>query len=210
MENERELKRWVFLQVTFVNYLLYMSAGIAIRRATIEDVSALHRICCDAYSRNFHHHWEGNGLEQYLNKVFGIDTLAAEIIDVNVRYFIACHDYEPAGFMKLNLYSNLPGRNMATGIEVDKIYVLPELKGKRIGKALLNTAFTIAHDLRKEIFWLSVIDTNLEAITFYEKAGFIFHSKTRLDYPLFREELKGMCRMYLELSIPGTLPGTLQ
>jgi diamine N-acetyltransferase len=70
----------------------------------------------------------------------------------------------------------------------------------KIGKRLLDVAFNIAGSAKKEIFWLSVIDTNREAISFYEKAGFKFHSKTKLSYPKFKEELKGMWRMYLELS----------
>ena len=39
---------------------------------------------------------------------------------------------------------------------------------------------------------------------FYEKIGFKFHSQTQLDYPKFKEELKGMQRMYLELQIDKT------
>ena len=79
------------------------------------------------------------------------------------------------------------------------MYILPQFQGMKIGKRLLDVAFDIANSHRKEIFWLSVIDTNREAISFYEKAGFKFHSKTRLDYPRFREELKGMWRMSFEL-----------
>ena len=102
--------------------------------------------------------------------------------------------------MKINLFSNLPDLDMEKGIELDKIYILPQLKGMQIGKRLLDVAFDIAKSHKKEIFWLSVIDTNREAISFYEKAGFKFHSKTQLNYPKFKEELKGMWRMYFEVN----------
>ena len=36
------------------------------------------------------------------------------------------------------------------------------------------------------------IDTNDNADRLYEKLGFTFHSKTRLELPCFKEELKGM------------------
>jgi ribosomal protein S18 acetylase RimI-like enzyme len=54
--------------------------------------------------------------------------------------------------------------------------------------------------LGKQILFLCVIDTNLNAIAFYEKLGFKFHSKTRLEDSYFKEELKGMNRMYLKLT----------
>ena len=68
-------------------------------------------------------------------------------------------NHEPAGFMKINLFSNLPGLDSQAGMELDKIYILPQFKGKKIGKRLLDVAFDIAKHHKKEIFWLSVIDT---------------------------------------------------
>lgn len=114
-------------------------------------------------------------------------------------------NHEPVAFMKLNLFSNLPEHDIEKGLELDKIYILPRFKGMKIGKRLLDLAFDIAKRNKKEIFWLSVIDTNVEAISFYEKIGFQFHSKTQLDYPKFKEELKGMWRMYFELPIDKTI-----
>jgi len=67
----------------------------------------------------------------------------------------------------------------------------------------MDRAFRIADQLEKEVFWLGVIDTNTAAIAFYEKAGFRRHSMTRVGYPKFREELKGMWRM--EKKLPGSL-----
>tara|TARA_B100000809_G_C14980294_1_gene474259 strand:+ start:259 stop:417 length:159 start_codon:yes stop_codon:yes gene_type:complete len=51
------------------------------------------------------------------------------------------------------------------------------------------------------VFFLSVIDTNKTAIAFYEKLGFKFHSKTILDVPYFKKELKGMHRMIKYLNL---------
>jgi len=45
-----------------------------------------------------------------------------------------------------------------------------------------------------------VIDKNTSAIEFYKKMGFEICGKTALDIPYFKDELKGMWRMKLELS----------
>jgi diamine N-acetyltransferase len=172
-----------------------------IQQLKLSDLTTLHKICCEAYCQNFADHWEDGGLEYYINKVFGIETLKSELSDKNIQYYAAFINKEPVAFMKINLFSNLPDLDKEKGLELDKVYILPQFKGMKIGKRLLDIAFDIAKREKKEIFWLSVIDTNKEAISFYEKVGFQFHSKTRLEYPKFKEELKGMWRMYFELPV---------
>jgi ribosomal protein S18 acetylase RimI-like enzyme len=177
-----------------------MTPAIDIRQMNLSDLIILHNLCCEIYSQNFYSHWNEGGLEQYLDKVFGVDTLEVELSGKNIQYHVAFIKQEPVAFMKINLFSNLPGLDMEKGLELDKIYILPEFKGMKIGKRMLDMAFDISISNKKEICWLTVIDTNREAISFYEKTGFRFHSKTHLDYPKFKEELKGMWRMYFEFT----------
>ena len=177
-----------------------MVPNIVIQQMEPGDLATLHKICCEAYSQNFYNHWDDGGLENYMNKVFGIDTLKTELTDNNIQYYVAFINDEPVAFMKINLSSNLPELDKDKGMELDKVYILPQFKGMKIGRKLLDIAFDIAKTNKREICWLSVIDTNKEAITFYEKIGFQYHSKTQLAYPKFKEELRGMWRMYLEFA----------
>jgi len=177
-----------------------MKPDIDIQQMKTDDLTTLHKICCEAYSQNFYTHWDDGGLENYMSNVFGIDTLKTELADDNIQYYVAFINHEPVAFMKINLFSNLPELDMEKGMELDKVYILPQFKGMKIGRKLLDIAFDIAKTNKREICWLSVIDTNKEAITFYEKIGFQYHSKTQLAYPKFKEELRGMWRMYLELA----------
>lgn len=176
-----------------------MIPDIDIRQMRIADLATLHKTCCEIYTENFYAHWDKGGLEQYINDVFATDTLKVELSGKNIQYYVAFKDRVPVAFMKINLFSSLPSFDAETGMELDKIYIAPHFKGMKIGKRLLDVAFNIARSNKKEIFWLSVIDTNSEAISFYKKAGFRFHSKTRLNYPKFRKELRGMWRMYFDL-----------
>lgn len=177
-----------------------MIPNIDIRIMQSEDLQLLHAICCDAYSQNFAHHWEEGGLENYLGDVFGTERLRTDLLNNSIQYYAAFIENRSVAFMKLYLTSNLPGLNADEGVELDKVYILPAFKGKRIGKALLDKAIETAQINKKRIFWLCVIDTNTEAISFYEKTGFKLHSQFRIDYPKFKEELKGMWRMFFELN----------
>jgi ribosomal protein S18 acetylase RimI-like enzyme len=85
-------------------------------------------------------------------------------------------------------------------VVLEKIYLLPECKGLRIGKWALGTLIEKLEARGTKKLFLAVIDTNLSAIAFYEKLGFSYHSKTRLEIPYFKEELKGMHRMVKELN----------
>jgi ribosomal protein S18 acetylase RimI-like enzyme len=186
-----------------------MEYTIIIRLMRPADLDTLRSICRNAYSANFGHHWQEGGLSEYLDKVFGGDVLAAELADPQIRYYVAFREHVPAGsqpreaepvaFMKLNLHSNLPGAPPEKGIELDKLYILPQCKGQHVGARMMDLAFRVAETAGKEDFWLAVIDTNAPAIAFYEKYGFRFHSTTRVPYPKFREELKGMWRMHSEI-----------
>jgi diamine N-acetyltransferase len=190
-----------------------MQDPIVIRLMQPADLDTLQSICRSAYSQNFGHHWQEGGLAEYLEKVFGTDILAEELADPHLCFYVAFREQgpvagsaggepraaEPVAFMKLNLYPNLPGAMVEKGIELEKLYILPQCKGQNIGGRLMDLAFRVAESAGKDSFWLAVIDSNTAAIAFYEKYGFRFHSTTRVSYPKFREELKGMWRMRAQI-----------
>ena len=185
-----------------------MSNAITIRLMQPADLDTLQFICRAAYSENFGHHWTDGGLTEYLEKVFAADTMAKELADPTIQYYVAFRETKPAAvgqtaepvaFMKLKLCSNLPGAPPEKGIELDKLYILPDCKGQKIGARMMDLAFRVAEMTGKDDFWLAVIDTNTPAIAFYGKYGFRFHSTTRVSYPKFREELKGMWRMRADI-----------
>ena len=187
--------------------------GIFIKKMQPSNLPFLHTFSRKAYSLNFHHHWEKGGLEPYLEKVFGLSILETELADPAIHYYVVfdaekpilseeelmASESEPIAFMKLDLFSNLPDQDPAAGIELDKLYVLPTAQGNGAGKILMEKAFELAKEQQKKLFWLGVIDTNREAIAFYQRWGFRFHSATRITLPGFREERRGMWRMFLAL-----------
>ena len=175
------------------------SNKIELTRATSHMLHSLRSICVDAYSKNFYHHWNDGGLEWYIQREFGLARLAADLENDDVEYYIVEVDEKPAGFAKIKDCTNLPDQPPAEGMELEKIYILPDFKGMGLGGYALRRMLERAAEKERKIFFLCVIDTNQQAIAFYERAGFKFHSKTRLDIPFFKEELKGMNRMFIKV-----------
>jgi ribosomal protein S18 acetylase RimI-like enzyme len=170
-----------------------------LKKASITDIIDLKKICIDAYALNFHSHWNNGGLEWYLDKEFSEERLLSDVSDKNTEYYFIEHKEKHVGFLKIK-NSLLSKFHIENSVELEKIYVLPECKGMGIGKLALNSILKKAEDCGKQNLFLSVIDTNKNAIAFYEKIGFKFHSKTTLELPYFKEELKGMYRMIKELN----------
>ncbi|NRB52874.1 MAG: GNAT family N-acetyltransferase [Saprospiraceae bacterium] len=153
-----------------------------------------------AYSTNFGHHWEGNGLALYLEDQFNAERLQREFQDPEIGYYFVLVEDEVVGFAKMKWQSLLPEHSEDSCCELEKIYMLPSEKGKGLGRYTMEKLIQQAKMKDKAIFFLCVIDTNTAAMAFYEKLGFEFHSKTTLEAPLFKEDLKGMHRMYRRLA----------
>jgi ribosomal protein S18 acetylase RimI-like enzyme len=169
-----------------------------LRKAFIEDIIELKSICIDAYALNFHSHWNDGGLEWYLDNEFSEKRLVLDLNDKNIAYYFIEDNEKNVGFIKtmINSSSDISLKN---SVEIEKIYVLPECKGKGIGKLAFKEILKRSESNEKKSIFLSVIDTNDGAISFYEKLGFKFHSKTILDIPYFKEELKRKYRMIKKL-----------
>ena len=166
--------------------------------AQISDIIELQKICTDAYAQNFSDHWYEGGLALYLQKEFNSKRLKSDLADQNTGYYFIEYQQSVVGFIKIryNPHPDIPIENSA---ELEKIYVLPGYKGKGIGKLALYEIIKKVEGCGKSNLFLCVIDSNESAIAFYKKLGFEFHSKTTLDVPYFKEELKGMHRMVKEL-----------
>ena len=58
-------------------------------------------------------------------------------------------------------------------MEIERIYVLDEFHGKKVGLTLYNRALEIAQQRNIDYIWLGVWENNFKALNFYRKQGFI-------------------------------------
>ncbi len=166
---------------------------IKLKKASIKDESELAALCVESYSQTYHDHWEEGGLVWYLEREFGAKRIALDLSSNNITHYFIEFQGEQIGFIKISTSFSISGIENAN--ELDKFYILPQYTGLGIGNSAFEILLKAPQFQGKESLILSVIDTNVKAIRFYEKLGFYFHSKTRLNLPYFKEELKGMHRM---------------
>ncbi len=145
--------------------------ALEIRQATISDVQIISALgittCYEAYFELD----PSKDLAEYCVKFFSLEALTNEFEDANSTFLIAESDGKAIGYVKLREGKKIECLRGKNAIEVQRIYILEKMKGKRIGESLMNRCFEIAQEKGYETLWLGVWDKNIAAQKFYEKIG---------------------------------------
>ncbi|MCH2231432.1 MAG: GNAT family N-acetyltransferase [Crocinitomicaceae bacterium] len=113
-------------------------------------------------------------IDYMLDWMYNINTLQEQVQTGHLYYLIKSEGM-PVGFMGLE--PNFPD---AGYLRMHKIYVLPEMQGKGIGRALLNHAIDLCFDLDLVSIHLNVNRFN-KAVGFYKKTGFNLIGEENID-----------------------------
>ncbi|WP_314241098.1 GNAT family N-acetyltransferase [Empedobacter tilapiae] len=116
-------------------------------------------------------------MKDYLGKGFSIDKLTTELNDINAEFYFAKIDQEIIGYLKLNFGESQTEIKDDEAFEIERIYVLKEFHGKKVGQILYNKAIEIAKQKNADYVWLGVWEENQRAINFYKKNGFVEFDK---------------------------------
>ena len=171
---------------------------LAIREVKPEDAALLSEVATSAYLQHFQHLWEDNGAA-YAHRSFNVEELGSQLRDEGNRFFIAFTGKEAVGFLKVRPNHSLPIFNEADAYEIERIYLVREAKGRKIGKAMVQLAVDQAREIGRDLVWLKVMDSNQRTIGFYESCGFAITATETLDLPLPKPELAGMFVMKIDL-----------
>ena len=167
--------------------------------AKTSDLLTLQKVCIEAYNTYFKDHWEGDGHARYLHKEFSTSRLLKDLNDLNIDYYFIMQDANVIGFTKLMYHSPPIDDNHINGGEIVKIYLLGSYAGKGLGSMAMPLMEEIFIHKKKHFVYLKVVDTNA-AIRFYQRLGFIKHSRCTLEEPGFKKAFKGMFLMIKKLN----------
>lgn len=129
-------------------------------------------------------------LIKYNNSAFSIKQIQSEIKDDNNIFYIAFFDDFPVGYTKIIKNAKSKYINSTNICRLERIYVLEEFLGMKIGLKLLNSALRKAQELEFEEIWLTTYVKNFKAIDFYIKNSFCQVGSfnflvNRTEYPNF-------------------------
>lgn len=113
----------------------------------------------------------------YLEDVFSVEKLRAELNDVNTEFYFAKQNGEVIGYLKINFGQSQTELKDDNTVEIERIYVLKDFHGRKIGQVLYEKAIAIAIQRKSDYIWLGVWEENARAIAFYKKNGFVEFDK---------------------------------
>jgi len=144
-----------------------------IQKVQLSDADTLLALSKKTFFHFFAHLNTPANMEAYAAVTFKPEKIAAELSNLDSEFYFAMVDGEPAGYIKLNVGNAQNELKDANSLEVERIYVLEEYHGKRIGGDLLNFAIDTAKARQMDFIWLGVWEHNHKAIGFYEHNGFV-------------------------------------
>lgn len=143
-----------------------------IRRVEIDEVAALQNIGRITFKETFEVSNSPEDMANYLNESFAYDKVEEELKNVNSAFYFAMDKDRIVGYLKLNFGHSQTEIKHEESLEIERIYVLNEYQGKKIGQQLYSFALQIAKEKAVDFIWLGVWEENTKAINFYKKNGF--------------------------------------
>jgi len=144
--------------------------NVLIKKATIEHIGQLQKIGKRTFFEAFSSVNTEENMRNYLENAFSTEQLMGELSDKNSEFYFASIDKRVIGYLKIN-FGQTEIKEAHT-LEIERIYVLKDFQGKKIGQLLCEKAIDIAKQKKVNYIWLGVWEENPRAIRFYEKNSF--------------------------------------
>lgn len=150
------------------------------------------------YPPVYAHLWEDQG-DWYVQEMYHEQAVLQDLADETARYWVVVWQGTPAGILRLKMHQESPDHPGRPALKLHRIYLHPRTHGHGIGRELLAFTVAQARELNKEYIWLEAMDTQQDALGFYEKMGFRTTGTFRLTFERMHEHLRGMVRMTKEV-----------
>lgn len=144
---------------------------LKIRRATISDLKIISALAITTCYEAYFELDPSDALAEYCVDFFSLEQLEAELRDANSTFLIAEFGEKAVAYAKLREGKSIESLKDKNVVEVQRIYILEKMKGKKIGSALMAKCFEIGKEKGFEMLWLGVWDKNIAAQKFYENIG---------------------------------------
>jgi ribosomal protein S18 acetylase RimI-like enzyme len=145
---------------------------IEIKKVTPADVEPLQTIGKRTFNEAFSNGNTEEDMQKYLDESFSIEKLTGELTDPNSEFYFAQIGNKVIGYLKINFGKAQTELKDEKSLEIERIYVLKEYYGKKVGQILFDKALQIAKQTKSDYLWLGVWEKNPRAIAFYRKNGF--------------------------------------
>jgi len=150
---------------------------IEIKRVTLAGIAQLQQIGRETFYETFAASNTKENVKKYLEEGFSTEKLTGELNDPGSEFYFAILDGEVIGYLKVNSDGSQTELNDKQALEIERIYVLQQYHGQKVGQLLYEKAMQLAIEKEAAYVWLGVWEENPRAIRFYQKNGFVEFDK---------------------------------
>jgi len=151
--------------------------NIEIGKVTLANIEQLQYISRQTFIETFSGVNTEDNMNKYLDESFNISRLTSEIQNLNSEFYFAVIDAKVVGYLKINCGDAQTELKNDNTLELERIYVLNEFHGKKVGQILFSKALQVAEQMNVDYLWLGVWEENHKALKFYMKNGFTAFNK---------------------------------
>jgi GNAT superfamily N-acetyltransferase len=145
---------------------------IHIRYATTADAALLTDLGAKTFRETFEADNTPENLAAYLQSAFNPAKQTAELNDPASCFLIAQSGDTAVGYTRLRTGTVPDEIGDPAAIELQRIYVLRDWLGHKVGAALMQASLKEAEAKGHKTIWLGVWERNPHAIAFYQRWGF--------------------------------------
>ena len=139
---------------------------------SLSEVVQLQSLSRQTFSETFSSSNSKENMDKYLNENLSIEKLSEELKNENSHFFFIKDNGKNIGYLKLNMGPSQTELKDETALEIERIYVIQEYQGRKVGQELFEKAIQVAKEKKAQYIWLGVWEENHKAIQFYHKNGF--------------------------------------
>jgi ribosomal protein S18 acetylase RimI-like enzyme len=130
--------------------------AINIRNISLHDIETLQKICRQTFSETFSVYNTEENMNTYLEEGFSTEKLTNELINPDSVFYFAEQTGTVIGYLKLNMGASQTELKDNQALEIERIYVLKEYHGKKVGQLLYEKAIQVAKQKKVNYIWLGV------------------------------------------------------
>lgn len=149
-----------------------MVENATIVRAGVHDVKMLAQLSVKTFVDTFAESNRKEDMDMYLAEEMNEQKLSEELGYDDNRFFFVLYNNIHAGYAKMRTAKRPEELKDNNPIELERIYVLKEYQGKKLGALLMKHCVETAVKNGFDVLWLGVWEQNHTAVNFYKKWGF--------------------------------------
>ncbi len=175
--------------------MINISEKIQLKEITYSDAITLFNLLKEIYPSAYSHFWKDEGM-WYIKNQYSKENIEKELLENNANYYFVLYEGEIIGNFRIIWNEVLKGFEEKKSVKLHRVYLHSKIQGKGVGKQLLTWLKKEAIKKQYELIWLDAMNHQTQAIQFYKKLGYQYHSHCFLTFELLHDEVRKMSQWY--------------